>query len=295
MDDSRDRPDDFASPEIEPAAETTERTDESRGYQDRPSANGGGQDDDYSTGQRRRRRRRRRSRGGVGEMQGQGQGQRRDRGGHGRDRDRATQGRGRSDRSRRVRSVIQAQSANGQEVTGTIEGVLEMHPKGYGFLRDPKRNYHAQDTDPFVSSSVIEKYRLREGVMIRGDVGPGTKGQGPRLMTVEVVDGRSLDEYAKIRNFEDLTPVNPFEHIKLETGPRPITMRVMDLLTPVGKGQRALIVAAPRTGKTMLLQDIADAVSTNHPELYLIVLLIDERPEEVTEMCRKVRGEVIAS
>jgi transcription termination factor Rho len=169
-------------------------------------------------------------------------------------------------------------------VTGTIEGVLELHPKGYGFLRDPAKNYLAQDTDAFVSSSLIEKHRLREGVLIRGEVGPGTRGQGPRLMNCETVDGRSLEDYAKIKSFEDLTPINPFEQIRLETGPKPVTMRVMDLLTPIGKGQRALIVAPPRTGKTMLLQDIAQAVSVNHPELYLIVVLIDERPEEVTEI-----------
>jgi transcription termination factor Rho len=184
---------------------------------------------------------------------------------------------------------------DGADVTGTIEGVLELHPKGYGFLRDPKKNYAAQDTDAFVSSSVIEKHRLREGILIRGEVGPGSKGQGPRLKKIEAIDGRTLEEYQEVKYFDDLTPVNPFEQIKLEIGPKPITMRVMDLLTPVGKGQRALIVASPRTGKTMLLRDIADSVSINHPEVHLMVLLIDERPEEVTEMRRCVKGEVIAS
>jgi transcription termination factor Rho len=283
------RADDFASPEIDPGTEATPRPEDGRGYRDRNTGDGAGRDDDYS--QRRRRRRRRRTRGGPGDMQ---QGPPRDRGGY--NRDRGPQTRGRGGRARRGRSsVIQNQSFNGQEITGTLEGVLELHPKGYGFLRDPQKNYLAQDTDAFVSSSLIEKYRLREGVLIRGEVGSGTKGQGPRLMSVETVDGRSLDDYAKIKSFEDLTPVNPFEQIKLETGAQPVTMRVMDLLTPIGKGQRALIVAPPRTGKTMLLQDIAHAVSVNHPELYLIVLLIDERPEEVTEIRRKTRGEVIAS
>jgi transcription termination factor Rho len=173
--------------------------------------------------------------------------------------------------------------------------VLELHPKGYGFLRDPQKNYAAQDTDSFVSSSVIERYGLREGVLIRGEVGPGSKGQGPRLKTIETVDAKTVEEYREVPNFEDLTPITPAEKIRLETGPKPITMRVMDLLTPIGKGQRALIVAPPRTGKTMLLQDIADSVSENHPELHLMVLLIDERPEEVTEMRRRVKGEVIAS
>jgi transcription termination factor Rho len=176
-----------------------------------------------------------------------------------------------------------------------MEGVLELHPKGYGFLRDPKNNYAASKTDPFVAASMLEKNRLREGVLIRGEVIPGNKGQGPRLKTIESVDGKSLEDYAKIRPFDELTAINPFERIRLETGPAPITMRVMDLLTPLGKGQRALIVAPPRTGKTMLLQEIANAVSINHPEIHLIVLLIDERPEEVTEMRRRVRGEVIAS
>src|SRR5690606_37878981 len=151
------------------------------------------------------------------------------------------------------------------------------------------------ETDPFVSSTVIEKYGLREGVLVRGEIGPGAKGQGPRLKSVESVDGRSPEEYQTIKHFDELTPINPFEQIKLERGPEPVTMRVMDLLTPIGKGQRALLVSPPRSGKTMLLQDIADSVSVNHPEIHLMVLLIDERPEEVTEMRRRVKGEVIAS
>ncbi|MAT16455.1 MAG: transcription termination factor Rho, partial [Planctomyces sp.] len=167
--------------------------------------------------------------------------------------------------------------------------------KGYGFLRDPSKNYAAQESDSFVSSSIIEKYGLREGILIEGDVGPGAKGQGPRLKEIVSIDGRTVEEYAQIRNFEELTPVNPCEQIILETGPQPVTMRVMDLLTPIGKGQRALLVAPPRTGKTMLLQEIANSVSTNHPEVHLMVLLIDERPEEVTEMTRRVKGEVVAS
>ena len=131
--------------------------------------------------------------------------------------------------------------------------------------------------------------------MIRGEIIPGVRGQGPRLRSVETVEGKPPEEFLKVKPFEDLTAVNPFERIRLETGVTPVTMRVLDLLTPLGKGQRALIVAPPRTGKTMLLQEIANAVSINHPEMHLIVLLIDERPEEVTEMRRRVRGEVIAS
>ncbi|MEX0718248.1 MAG: transcription termination factor Rho [Planctomycetaceae bacterium] len=236
--------------------------------------NGGG--GNPGGGNVRRRRRRRRTRGGRPGQQPPQQQQ---------------QGRQQRPYNRRP----QAASANGAEVTGVIEGVLEMHPKGYGFLRDPKKDYAAQEIDPFVSSSLIDKHHLREGVLLRGEVGSGTKGQGPRLKSVETVDGRSIDDYQKIRHFDDLTAINPFEMIKLERGPKPVTMRVMDLLTPIGKGQRALLVAPPRTGKTMLLQDIAESVSVNHPEIQLMVLLIDERPEEVTDMRRSVRGEVIAS
>ena len=196
-----------------------------------------------------------------------------------------------NDRPRRVHSI-----APGAEVfEGTMEGVLELHPKQYGFLRDPAKNYIAQESDPFVPSSLVEKARLREGVMIKGEVGAGVRDQGPRLHEIESIDGLTIEEYAEVKHFEDLIPVTPYKRIRLETGPRPVTMRVMDLLTPVGMGQRALIVAPPRTGKTMLLQDIANAVTKNHPDIHLMVLLIDERPEEVTEMVRNVKGEVIAS
>jgi len=227
---------------------------------------------------RRRRRRGRRSQGDSNDRNGKD-----------------TRGQGGGGNRNRSRNRRNRSNASNQEVTGTIEGVLELHPKGYGFLRDHTKNYAAQDSDSFVSSSMIDKHRLREGILIRGDVGPGSKGQGPRLKTIESIDGRKLEDYLEVKTFEDLTPINPFEQVRLERGERPITMRVMDLLTPIGKGQRALIVAPPRTGKTMLLQDIADSVSVNHPELHLIVLLIDERPEEVTEMRRRIKGEVIAS
>ncbi|MEI8019567.1 MAG: transcription termination factor Rho [Schlesneria sp.] len=176
-----------------------------------------------------------------------------------------------------------------------VQGILELHPKGYGFLRDPKAGYISQETDSFVSGSLLEKYGIREGVLITGESIPGGRGQGPRLRSIQSIEGRLPEQYAEIKNFDALTPINPHVQIKLETGSTPITMRVMDLLTPIGKGQRALIVAPPRTGKTMLLQEIADSVSTNYPEIYLIVLLIDERPEEVTEMRRRVKGEVVAS
>jgi transcription termination factor Rho len=204
--------------------------------------------------------------------------------------DRSRRGRGQQ-QPNRVRNV----APSAEVFEGTMEGVLELHPKGYGFLRSPEKNYIAQESDPFVPSSFVEKHRLREGVLIRGEVGQGVRNQGPRLKDLELIEGRSPEDYQSMKDFDELIPVTPYKHITLETGVRPATMRVMDLLTPVGKGQRALIVAPPRTGKTMLLQDIADAVSANHPEVHLMVLLIDERPEEVTEMRRRVKGEVIAS
>lgn len=174
-------------------------------------------------------------------------------------------------------------------------GVLEMHPNGYGFLRDPETNYVRQMTDPFVPGSMIEKYGLREGVLVSGMVQPGRRNQGPRLREVLDVDGMDPDQYKNVKPFDSLTPINPEFWLRLETGPQPLTTRVMDLLTPLGKGQRALIVAPPRTGKTILLQHISQGISTNYPGVKLIVLLIDERPEEVTDMRRNVDGEVVAS
>jgi len=174
-------------------------------------------------------------------------------------------------------------------------GILEMHPNGYGFLRSPANDYQRERTDPFVPGTMIDKFNLREGVMVHGMVQHHRKQQGPRLKEILDVDGMRPEDYLGVKDFEDLTPINPEEWLRLETGPEPISTRVMDLLTPLGKGQRALIVAPPRTGKTILLQQISQAISTNYPELKLIMMLIDERPEEVTDMRRNVRGEVIAS
>ena len=174
-------------------------------------------------------------------------------------------------------------------------GVLEMHPNGYGFLRDPKNNYMRELIDPFVPGSMIEKFSLREGVVVNGMVQPGRRQQGPRLREIVDVDGMPPDEYKNVKTFDQLTPINPESWLRLETGPEPMTTRVMDLLTPLGKGQRALIVAPPRTGKTILLQHISHGIATNYPDVKLVVLLIDERPEEVTDMRRAVNGEVVAS
>ena len=170
-----------------------------------------------------------------------------------------------------------------------------MHPNGYGFLRDPTNNYIRQMTDPFVPGSMIDKFALREGVLVSGMVQPGRKQQGPRLKEITDVDGLEPEKYRDVKTFDQLTPINPEYWLKLETGPAPLTTRVMDILTPLGKGQRALIVAPPRTGKTILLQHISQAIATNYPDIKLIVLLIDERPEEVTDFQRCVDGEVVAS
>jgi transcription termination factor Rho len=174
-------------------------------------------------------------------------------------------------------------------------GLLEMHPNGYGFLRSPDNTYSRERSDPFVPGTMIEKYGLRQGVMIRGTVQPARRQQGPRLREIQDVDGMPPEEYLKVKTFDTKTPINPDQWFKLETGPTPLTTRVMDLLTPLGRGQRALIVAPPRSGKTILLQHISQGMTANYPEVKQFVLLIDERPEEVTDMRRNVKGEVCAS
>jgi transcription termination factor Rho len=173
-------------------------------------------------------------------------------------------------------------------------GVLQLHVNGHGLLRNPKFHYAAQPTDPYVPAAIIERYGLREGLMINGPTETSRNGGPPRLTKVEAIEGRPPEEMPR-RNFDELTPIDPTEQVVLETGGQPLTTRVMDLLTPIGKGQRGLIVAPPRTGKTVLLQHIAAAVTQNHPEMHLMVLLVDERPEEVTDISRSVKGEVIAS
>jgi transcription termination factor Rho len=178
--------------------------------------------------------------------------------------------------------------------SATAQGVLELHPKGYGFLRDPARSYLPQSGDAYVPGQLIKKYNVPEGALVVGPLEPGKKGSGPRLTDVASIDGHAPAKYPR-RDFDELTPIDPHEQIVVETGPEPLTTRVMDLLTPIGKGQRGLIVAPPRTGKTILLQQVAQAVVKNHPEMHLMMLLVDERPEEVTEMRRTVKGEVIAS
>ncbi len=176
----------------------------------------------------------------------------------------------------------------------TRSGILEVDSKGLGFLRDPARSYKVRVDDVLVGSSLFTQFRLRPGMALTGIIEQKERG-APRLSELTEIEGQPAADYAAPLGFEDLTPVDPHIPIRLETGPEPLGMRVMDLLTPVGKGQRGLIVAPPRTGKTILLQQIAAAVADNHPEIRLIVLLVDERPEEVTEMRRSVRGQVVAS
>ena len=191
----------------------------------------------------------------------------------------------------------EAPLAEGEEVpTQEFSGILEMHPNGYGFLRSPSNNYSRERTDPFVPGTMIEKLGLRQGVMIRALMQQARRQQGPRVREILDVDGMTLEEYAKVRPFDQLTAINPEQWLKLEVGAQPLTNRVIDLLAPLGRGQRALIVAPPRSGKTIMLQHISRGISTNYPDLHLIVMLIDERPEEVTDMRRNViNGEVIAS
>jgi len=176
------------------------------------------------------------------------------------------------------------------------EGVLEVLPDGFGFLRAPDYNYLPGPDDIYVSPSQIRKFDLQTGDTVSGQVRPPKDGERYfALIKVEAVNFEAPDQARNKLFFENLTPLYPQERLRLETNAENLSARVMDLMTPIGKGQRGLIVAPPRTGKTMLLQNIAQSITANHPEVYLIVLLIDERPEEVTDMQRSVRGEVISS
>jgi transcription termination factor Rho len=176
------------------------------------------------------------------------------------------------------------------------EGVLEILPDGFGFLRAPDYNYLPGPDDVYVSPSQIRKFALHTGDTVSGQVRPPKQGEHYfALIKVEAVNMEPSEKTRERVFFDNLTPLYPQAQIKLETTSGNMTGRVMDLMTPVGKGQRGLIVSPPRTGKTMLLQSIAHSVTANHPEVTLIVLLIDERPEEVTDMQRTVQGVVISS
>ncbi|PYT01179.1 MAG: transcription termination factor Rho [Acidobacteria bacterium] len=184
------------------------------------------------------------------------------------------------------------------EKSGLIfsEGVLETLPDGFGFLRAPEYNYLPGPDDIYVSPSQIRKFDLRTGDTVSGQIRPPKEGERYfALIKVEAINFEDPSQSREKVFFDNLTPLYPDEQLKMEIGPENIAARVIDLVTPIGKGQRALIVAPPRTGKTMLLQTIANSITENHPETTLIVLLIDERPEEVTDMQRSVKGEVISS
>jgi transcription termination factor Rho len=184
------------------------------------------------------------------------------------------------------------------EKSGAVfsEGVLETLPDGFGFLRAPDYNYLAGPDDIYVSPSQIRKFDLHTGDTVSGVIRAPKDGERYfALIKVEAINFEPPEKAKEKIFFENLTPLYPQEKLNLETDGDNLSGRVMDLLTPIGKGQRGLIVAPPRTGKTMLLQNIANSITRNHPEVYLIVLLIDERPEEVTDMQRSVRGEVVSS
>jgi transcription termination factor Rho len=186
-----------------------------------------------------------------------------------------------------------------QEVDITGEGVVEVLPDGFGFLRSPDANYLPGPDDIYVSPSQIRRFSLRTGDTVEGQI--RSPKEGERYFALLKVNTINFEDPENVRhkiNFDNLTPLYPDERIRLEMPDPTIkdkSARVMDLVAPLGKGQRAIIVAPPRTGKTVLLQNIAQSIATNHPECYLIVLLIDERPEEVTDMQRSVKGEVISS
>jgi transcription termination factor Rho len=187
---------------------------------------------------------------------------------------------------------------NQTEKSGLIfaEGVLETLPDGYGFLRAPESNYLPGPDDIYVSPSQIRKFDLRTGDTVSGQVRPPKEGE--RYFALIKVEAINFDTPENARDkvlFDNLTPLYPSQRLKLETAVDNLTGRVLDMMTPIGKGQRGLIVAAPRTGKTMILQNMANSIASNHPEVALIVLLIDERPEEVTDMLRSVKGEVVSS
>lgn len=190
--------------------------------------------------------------------------------------------------------ILKRAAKLGQDIYGS--GVLEILPDGYGFLRSPDFNYLPGPDDIYVSPSQIRRFGLRTGDTVTGTVRPPKEGE--RYFALLKVDSLNFETTEKGKDkilFDNLTPLYPNERLKLEHNPGDYTTRVVDLMAPLGKGQRALIVAPPRTGKTVLMQQIANAITTNHPEVKLIVLLIDERPEEVTDMQRTVKGEVVSS
>ena len=184
---------------------------------------------------------------------------------------------------------------NGDKNSNYGSGYLEISEKGFGFLRTAANHYHPKPTDIFVTPDTIRRSFLREGSHIEGPTQPPHRGNSPQLKAVDKVNDMPFAEYTKAVRFENLTTIDPIEKFNLETKPDLIETRVIDLVTPVGKGTRGLIVAPPRTGKTTILKQICNAITANHPEVFALVLLIDERPEEVTDFQRSVKAEVVAS
>lgn len=175
------------------------------------------------------------------------------------------------------------------------EGYLEVSEKGFGFLRSAKGHYAPKPTDVFLTPDSIKRLGLREGCHIECTVNPPHKGNSPQLREVLKVNGKTYQDFIHAIRFENLTTIDPVEKFRLETSPDLLEQRIIDLVTPIGKGTRGLIVAPPRTGKTTILKQICNAITTNHPEVFVMVLLIDERPEEVTDFQRSVKAEVVAS
>jgi len=191
-------------------------------------------------------------------------------------------------------SILQSCSSQNGNIYG--EGVLEVLPDGFGFLRSPTYNYMPGPDDIYVSPSQIRRFGLRKGDVVSGQIRPPKEGERYfALLRVEEVGYSRPEESKTLVLFDNLTPLYPESRFHMENGSDNFSSRIIDLLTPIGMGQRGLIVAPPRTGKTMLLQTVANSIMSNHPDAYLIVLLIDERPEEVTDMERTVRGEVVSS
>jgi transcription termination factor Rho len=176
-----------------------------------------------------------------------------------------------------------------------MEGWLEMSEKGFGFLRSSKGNFAPKPTDVFLTPDSIKRLALREGCQIKCSVNPPHRGSSPQMREVIEVNGKSYQDYLHAMRFENLTTIDPIDKFQLETTPDSLETRIIDLVTPIGKGTRGLIVAPPRTGKTTILKQICNAITTNHPEVHCMVLLIDERPEEVTDFQRSVKAEVVAS
>jgi transcription termination factor Rho len=175
------------------------------------------------------------------------------------------------------------------------EGYLEISEKGFGFLRSPKGHFAPKPTDVFLTPDSIKRLGLREGCQIECTVNPPHKGVSPQLREVLKVNGKLYQDFLHAIRFENLTTIDPIEKFRLETASDVIETRIIDLVTPIGKGTRGLIVAPPRTGKTTILKQICNSITTNHPEVHVMVLLIDERPEEVTDFQRSVKAEVVAS